>query len=425
MIIFALALRYLVARLRQSLLTIGGIVVGVTALTLVQSLMGGFRGEFVKRTLGAAPEIMVRRKPLEPFDPASPTRLALGTVRDPSLIAVARPPLPDEEEEIRSPEEFQRRIREVPGVVATAPLVAGQVMFGFAGNWEPVTVNGILPSRQTAVVDFASKVRQGRPEDLERDQNGVILGRYLAERLRIRVGDRVQARTPAGATVSLRVVALHDSMVYDTDNTSVWVNLRRAQALLGLGPAVNAIQVKTVHYEQANFVANRIQWATGMDAESWMEANRNTLGLLSMIITIQTLIGIFTMSVAGFGIAGNLITTVAEKTLDIGVLKAMGMTSARISMVFLTLAVLMTVIGVALGLGISSLAVDFIATLPSATRPQPGVLVATETIPMDRNPAIFLVSAAFAVVVSVLAGISPARRAAALEPLQIIRNAAG
>lgn len=423
--VFTLALRYLVARLRQSLLTIGGIILGVVALTLTQSMMGGFLGTFISNTLGSAPHISVSRRPRVPKDPAAPTRSAFRGLQDPFLVDVSRPPLPDEEEEIRNPDVLQATIRQVPGVVATVPVVAGQVLFGFSGVWEPVTLNGVIPSQQARVLDFASKLRQATPEDLERDVNGVILGQYLAERMRVSVGDRVVALSKDNTPVSLRVLGLYNSKVYDTDNTSVWVNLRRAQALLALGSSVNQIQVRTQDYNTADRVAQRIEYAIGMRAESWMETNQNNLGLLRMITTIQYLLASFTMLVAGFGIAGNLITTVSEKTFDIGVLKAVGMKSSQLTLVFIVLAMLMMLIGVVLGTGIAYSLVELISRIPSAAKPQPGVIAASDTMPMVQSPGYYLLSAVFALLVSFFAGLSPAMRAARLEPLNIIRNSAG
>jgi lipoprotein-releasing system permease protein len=424
-VVLTIAVRYLVARLRQSLLTVVGIAVGVLALTVMQAIMGGFRSEFVKKTLDVAPHITVRRRSVEMVDPAAPTRRALQRLHDPVVVQLARPPSPDEEEEIHSFRTIEQKIRTVPGVAASAPTVGGEVMFGFSSTWEPVTLNGILPSQQARVLDFARNLRGGAAADLERDQGGVILGQYLAERMRVAVGDRVIALAQDGTPVSLRIVALYNSMVYDVDNTGAWVNLRRAQALLGMSGAVNAIQVRCADYNAADEVARRVEYAIGMDAESWMEANANNLSLFTMFSSIMYLVTAFTMTVAGFGIAGNLIMTVSEKTFDIGVLKAMGMKSGHLSLVFLVLAMLMMGIGLTAGLSLAFLAVEGISHIPSAARPMPGVVVASETMPVFQDWTIYAVSAVFAMVVSVIAGLSPAMRAARLDPLNIIRNAAG
>ncbi len=424
-IVFSIAVRYLFGRVRQSLLTVGGIVIGVLALTVIQAMMGGFRANFVDSMLGASPHITVRRKSIQAFDPASPTRDALRRLQDPFIVQLSRPPLPDEEEEIRSPSTVEEAIRQVPGVTVTAPMVGGQVLFGFSGNWEPVSLNGILPSRQARLLDFASKVIEGNPEDLERNQSGVILGRILAERMRVGVGDRVTARAEDGALTSLRIVGLYASGIYDVDNSTAYVNLRRGQSLLGLGSTVNTIGVRTTDYEAADETARRIEYAIGMEAESWMEASANNLGLLRMITTVMYLVTFFTMTVAGFGIAGNLVTTVSEKTFDIGVLKAMGMKSREISLVFLTLALLMVIIGLGLGLVLSYFAVEGISRIPSASREVPGAIVSSSTFPMMKSTSMYVISAGFALVIGMAAGFSPAVRAARLEPLNIIRNAAG
>lgn len=424
-VVLTISLRYLVARFRQSLLTIGGIAVGVIALTVIQALMGGFRDSFVRKALGSAPHVTVRRQSLEKRDPIAPSRRALAALAEPFLVVLPRPPLPQEEKDIRSAATIRRLIEQVPGVVATAPSVDGEVMLSFYGTWEPISLNGVLPAAQSRVVDFEERFVAGTPHALEADMSGVVLGDLLAERMRVRVGDRIVARGHDGSSVALRVVGLYSSKVYDTDNASAWVNIRRAQALLGRSGTVTSIQVRTADYNRAEETARRIEYAVGMSAESWMEVNQNTLSLLLMMSTIMYFVTVLTMTIAGFGIAGNLITTVSEKTFDIGVLRAMGMRAAQISQVFVALAAMMTVLGIATGIVTSHFLVEALSHVRTGIKPQPGILFTSETLPMLKDPLMYWVSGVFAAVVSVVGGLVPASRAARLEPLHIIRNAAG
>jgi lipoprotein-releasing system permease protein len=420
---FVLAARYLRARLRQSVLTIGGIALGVLALTTIQAMMGGFGVAFIGTILGTSPHIMVRRQPLEPFEPSSPTRRALQHLQDPLLVEVARTPLPDEPERILGWEGLQQRILEVPGVVATAPTVDGSAIFGFSGVWEPVSVHGILPRRQNAVVELVDKLASGTLDGLERSPNGVVLGYQLAERMRVGVGDRVLALTPDGSPVSLRIVDLYQSNVFEADNSTAWLNLPRAQAILGTGPAVTAIQVRVADHNEADRVARQVELAIGMDAESWMETNENNISLITMFTWIMYIVTGLTMTVAGFGIAGNLITTVSEKSFDIGVLKAMGMKARHIIATFIMLAVLMMLVGVTLGLTTAYFAVEALAHVPTASGSQPGAVVAaSDTMPILQSWTLYVISGAFAMVISVIGGLSPALQASRLEPLTIIRS---
>lgn len=424
-IVLNIAVRYLAARHRQSLLTVAGIVIGVVALTVMQSLMGGFRQSFINSILGTAPHILVRGRDIVQADPGSPARDALRSLSDPLVVQLNRPPLPDEEDEIRTLAQVERAVQEVPGVAAVAPLASGQVLFGFSGNWEPVTLQGILPSAHGRVLlEFPDNLSGGRVSDLEVDTHGVILGYLLAERMRVGLGDRVTARGADGAVTGLRIVALHDGGVYDVDNTSAWVNLRRAQSLLGLDTSVSSVQVRCRDFEEADAIGRAIEYSTGYEAESWVEANRNYLGLIRMITSIMSLVSVFTMSVAGFGIAGNLITTVGEKTFDIGVLKAMGMSSRALSGIFLTLALLMMAIGLSIGLALSYGAVELISRLPSASRPMPGALISAKTMPMVKHWSIYATSVGFAFVIGLAAGFAPARRAAGMDPMHILRDSA-
>lgn len=422
-LVVTLAVRYLLARMRQSLLTIGGVALGIIALSVIQAMMGGFSENFVVKTLANAPHITVRQKDLTPFDPAGPTRRWLQALSDPTLVFVGRPPLPDEAREIRNPAQVRERIEQVQGVTATAAAAGGEVQFGFHGRWEPVSLNGIVPEEQDRVLGFSTHLKEGSARALSTNLDNAIIGYYLAQRMQVRVGERVTARVADGRSISLRIVGIYQGGIFDTDDRGVWVNLRRAQSILGLGSAVNLIQVRVADYNEARAVGNRIEAAAGLDAESWMEASSNTLGLLDMFTAIMTLVTLFTMTVAGFGIAGNLITTVAEKTFDIGVLMAMGLTSGRISMVFLLLATMMTAVGLVLGLGLSWWIIEALSNTRTTIKPQPGVLAYSDTMPMLKSWTLYAASAGFAWIISTAAALSPAIRAARLEPLNIIRNA--
>lgn len=400
-----------------------GVALGVVALTVIQSMMGGYRESFVAGTLASSPHITVRRRDPGRRDPAAPARRFFQAASDPLLITAGRPPLPDEQKEIEGAPALRAMIERVPGVIAAAATVSAEVQMGFHGNWEPVTLNGIEEG-YGRITNFGGNLKSGSLASLERRRGNLILGHFLAERMRTRVGERVTVRRAGGGSVSLRVAGIYQGGVYDTDNTNAWVSLREAQSILGLGSRVNLIQVRTAHQDQAGDMAGRIEAATGLDAESWMEASNNTLQLLTMFSAIMTLVTIFTMAVAGFGIAGNLITTVAEKSFDIGVLKATGLSSVRISLIFLLLALMIAFIGTLAGLGASWWIIDTMSGIKTQIKPGPGVLVYTDTMPMLKSRAPYITAALFAFLVSIIAGISPALRAARLEPLQIIRNAA-
>ena len=424
MLVLTLAFRYLVGRIRQSWLTIIGVALGIVALTVMQAMMLGLRGLFIERVLGTVPHIIVKKETTEKEDALAPSRVALSLLRGGTLAEASRRPAPDLREEIRGYREFERRIRETPGVAVTAPLVEGDAVFTFGGRAEPVHLMGVDPLRQAQVVAFADKLLGISPQDLAGDQYGVILGRHLADTLGARVGDRVTAIPRDGGTVSLRVLGLYESRVYDVDLTTAFVNLRRGQSLLGMDGTVTSIQARVVDRTEAAAIGRQIQGSTGLHAESWLEGHADRLRLINMITTIMLSVVALTMVISGMGIATTLITIVSEKAFDIGVLKAMGMRPRSVALIFLLLSLLLMGLGVLIGDGIAYGIIEVLRRTPTATSSRPGAgLVDSDTWPMEQSLQIYLVSAVFALVVSAIAGVSPALRAARLTPLAIIRNA--
>jgi len=282
----------------------------------------------------------------------------------------------------------------------------------------------VEPLRQSAVVAFEDKLIGVTAAELAADSNGVVLGTHLAENLGVRPGERVTAISRAGAPVSLRVLGLYESLVYEVDSTTVYVNLRRGQALLGLGGTVNALQVALANRDRAEAISRRIEAGLGLDAESWQEGQADRLSLITMITTIMLTVVALTMAIAGMGIATNLITTVSEKAGEIGVLKAMGLSTGRVAAVFFLLSLMLMAIGVTAGDGLAYGIIEALSRAPMFAKPGAGI-IQSDTWPMAKSPVIYLVSAGFALVVSGVAGISPAARAARLQPMEIIRNSAG
>jgi ABC-type lipoprotein release transport system permease subunit len=168
-------------------------------------------------------------------------------------------------------------------------------------------------------------------------------------------------------------------------------------------------------------MAKRISQVTGLEAQSWQTMSRSVLAIFRMIDTIVTLVVVIIVVVAGFGIAITLVLLVSEKRGTIGVLKAAGMTPQRIALGFLAAGLLIAGAGILLGELAGWLGVEILDRTPTGLRGY-ATFVESETFPMLKRWDIFALAAVAAFVVVLFASWFPARRAARLDPVAILRG---
>lgn len=414
-----IAWRYLRARVRQTALTITGVALGVTIVTIMQSYIGGFLNFFVQRALASTPQITVTQTSVGLPDPAGPLMRATQGLNNPPAINVAQLPVPDEEEELDNVTAAETAVARVPGVVAVAPFVTGQGLAINGGLEQAVSFIGIRPSSEAQITDFAGRLVEGTPDDLERQANGIILGVVLARDLSAAVGDRVTIVSQEGVSQRFEVVGIYTADLDEIDQVRAYINLRQAQQLMGLR-GVSGLGVKTATLDEAPQVARRIEAETDYQAETWREVNSGFLDLFTTISMIIYLVIGLTMIVAGFGIANTLVLTVNEKRRDIGVLKALGVPRGQIALLFVTFGVIVGVIGVAVGELLGALGVE----LMSRTRIPVEELTSSRPMnfPMLRIPRVYLVSGVFGLLVSIAASLFPSTQAAKADPIAVIRS---
>lgn len=416
-----IAWRYLLARARQTALTVSGVVLGVTIVALMQSYIGGFLNYFIERALESTPSVTVTQAATGLPNPAGPLQRALGPLANPA-IAVSQLPIPNENEELKNPRVAEEEIRRIPDVVTLAPFVNGQGIIINGDQRQPVTFTGIRPLEEARVTDLAKRLLEGTPNDLAQNAGGIILGSILADNLSAGVGDRVTVISQDGISRRFQVVGIYSSGLREVDLVRAYINLRQGQQLMMMR-GFSGLGVRTTSLDTAEPVAQRIEQATPYTAKSWRELNANTLNLFTTISFIIYLVVGFTMIVAGFGIANALILTVNEKRRDIGVLKALGTPPRQIANLFLTTGILIGLAGVLLGELLGAAGIALLAHTPIPIKEQAGVVSALQTFPVLRTARVYLVAGVFGLLVSIASSVLPSLRAAKADPVEVIRGA--
>ena len=401
-----LALRYLRAKGQRASLSlfvwigIGGVFLGVSALIVVLATMTGFQEGIKEKIIAANPHILL-------------------------MEAGGRG--------IEGWPELTKKVAPVGGVHSATPFVLQQALFTSPGGG---ATGGLLRG-----LDLASKpvrehlvaqVRAGSLDPLVRGDGdpAILLGRELARTLGVVPGDQVTVISPQGAMTAVglvpkmrrfRVAGFVEIGMYEYDSTLALTTLALAQEFAGLGDRVTGIEVRLDDPWDAKAVGRRIAAVAGPRVwiRDWMEMNRNLFAALQLEKLALFVIVTIIVLVAGFAIIGHLVLLVSEKRKEVGILKAMGATSASVGSVFLVVGMLIGVVGTVTGSAFGLLLI-WVQNTYKLIR-FAGDVYQIDHLPMKLTGSDFALIVGATLAIAFLATLSPARRAASLDPVDVLR----
>jgi lipoprotein-releasing system permease protein len=382
-----------------TLFSVVGVAAGVGTLVIALSMNTGFRETLQERLLGVTAHVSL-------------TRPGSGG--------------------IRNYEEMATQLAGTPGVRSATPAIYQTVLLSFAGQARGVVVKGIDPERERRTDVALQRIVAGRL-DFSQDADGIdalLIGRQLAEEWKLSPGDFVTLTSPEGRltpfgllprTRRFRVAGVFDSGFYDYDENWCFLTLAAAQGLTGAGDVVNVLEFRLDQPERAGEVALEIRRAAGQGfrAATWMEENRALFRALRLEKLVTAIfIGLITF-VAGLNILVVLSMTVTDKARDIAVLMSMGARRPQIRTIFLWQGITIGAAGTFLGLA-SGYAFAFAAGRYHFIPLDPQVY-AVPYVPFHPSALDGLWITLVAMGISVLATLVPARAAARLLPVEILR----
>lgn len=408
-LVFDIAFTHVRSRLRQTLVGLMGVAMGVGFSVMMAALMEGSQRDFVTQLVDALPHITMSDERREP--PRQPAEDHYQVVAFSGLSTMAtRPGIKNPFAIIASLDSW------LDGAVA--PSVQARAVIRYASRDTAANVTGIDPKREAAVSKLPEQLRQGTLRDLYRSSNAIILGDRLAEKIGARVGNTIAVVSSTGRVLSCTVVALLHSGISQTDETQAFTLIKTAQILAGQTGIVNAMRIRVADIMAAREIAGRIEAQTGYKSVSWQEANEDLLSALEIRNFIMyTVVGAILL-VASFGTYNIISTITHEKTRDIAILKSLGFTERTVRSIFLLEALIIGIAGTLLGwvLGYALCqalgTIEFKSPYMDATR-----------LPMYYSPLHYLLAGLVALSASAIAGYLPARKAASVHPVEIIRGA--
>jgi lipoprotein-releasing system permease protein len=392
-----IAFRFLLKGRGQTVLLLGGIAIGVAVQFFLSALIGGLQESLIEKTVGSAPHIYV----------LPPDRLPTSLLAADGVAVDSRRVPYSEDREVLSWETYVDVLKSAPGILAVSPVAGGQGFIERGGATENVAVRGIRPADGGRVYGFDHNLVAGR-SDISGDE--ALVGRTIADKLRLDLGDRFFVRSSRGNGDTFTVAGIVDLGSVQA-NALMFLSLDRARSFLGLN-GVSAIEVKVADVFAAERVAAGLRREfTRVKVESWQTRNQELLTALRSQSGSSGVIQFFVLFAISLGIASVLGIAAVQKSRQLGILKAMGVDNRGAAHIFvvqgLTLGVGGSLVGVGLGYLIGVLFLR---------------VFGTGAFGLQINTFNLIVPAVLAAVGATLASLIPARRAARLSPIEVIRN---
>jgi lipoprotein-releasing system permease protein len=380
-----------------------GIALGVATLIIVMSVMNGFREELLKRILGLNGHLEIYASE--------------GVITDYDHAADI--------------------VRAVPGVVQVAPMIEGQVMASADGRNSGAVVRGIKPEDFRNRRILADHVQAGSLDDFKGDE-AVVIGDKLAQRLGVKVGDKITLISPEGRATAFgtvprvkayTVAATFEVGMFEYDSTFVFMPLPAAQVYFRVPNAVSSLEVIAADPDRLGYLRDAIIQALNRPVRilDWQQANSSFFNAIEVERNVMFLILTLIIVVAAFNIISSLIMLVKDKGQDIAILRTMGATKGMIMRIFLLAGASIGVVGTLAGFGLGLAFADNIETIRQWIQGMTGTqLFAPEIYFLSQLPAKVdagevATVVTMALVLSFLATLYPSWRAARLDPVEALR----
>jgi lipoprotein-releasing system permease protein len=404
-----IALRYLLAKRKQALISVIslvstiGVTVGVMAVIIALAVMTGLQQTLRDRILGSQPHIYVSR-------PGG---------------------IDDYKDEVA-------KLRAMPRVTGVAPAMIGKALISSSRDEDFITLKGIDPALEPSVTDIARVMQTGTLAAIERPAavssdgvalDGIVLGRDLADKLGVMVGDSVRVTTPQGrlsplgmspAVRRLRVAGIFSLGLYEFDSTYGFISIDLARRLFDK-QQVDFIQLHVDDIYQAPVIAREVSNRLGDQyyAQDWGQMNKALFSALTLEkLAVSMAIGLIVI-VAALNIVASLILLVMEKHRDIAILKTMGGSARSVTAVFMLQGLLIGAIGTGVGSALG-LAVSYLCNKYELIR-VPTDVYQVSYMPFIVLPLDFAIVVTVAVLICFVATIYPSRQAARLDPATALR----
>ncbi|TDB64200.1 ABC transporter permease [Arundinibacter roseus] len=412
-IAFDIAKTHLLTKKKQTLVAMMGVTFGIAMFIVMISFMQGVNQFLEDSALDASPHVRIYKQ-------ITSDRPSLIQQQNPDGFNVIYHQKPRQElAKIKNGLVIARHIEQQPEVLGVSPQVSTQVFFNTGSVPIPATLAGVDVQREEKLYRLSQRMKAGKIEDLMANANGVILGRLLARKLNLGVGDKVNVTSSTGGTSLLRVVGIFSFGIQTVDDARGYVNTPKVQELIQKDANyITDLHIKMKDPLKAIAFGKELARQYDYRVEDWAMANAAILAG-EQIRNVMTFVVSFTLLVvAGFGIYNIMNMNVMNKIKDIAILKATGFDGQDVVAVFMIQSVIIGLMGALLGVIIGFSLSYLLSITPFAA----GDFLSIDTFPVKFDPKFYLLGVIFGVITTLLAGYFPSRKAAKIDPVAILRG---
>ncbi|MFT4536846.1 MAG: lipoprotein-releasing system permease protein [Saprospiraceae bacterium] len=413
-ILLYIARNHIFTRAKQSAIAGLGVTFGIATFIILISFMTGLNGLLDGLILDRTPHIHLFNE----IVPSERQPIDLSTDDNNwNIIRSVKPKL--KQSRIHNALPILKILEEDETVLGATAQVATQAFYT-AGS---INLNGMISGvnilEESRLFNIDNYIIEGNIYDLHNNDNAIIVGAGVSKKMSLELGDKIQLVSPKGNRVILKIVGIYQSGLAEIDNIQSYVNLKTAQRIMGEGNNyITDINLK-LHDINNAFARSkdleRIYNVTAIDigtANAQFDTGTTIRNIITYAVSITLLI------VAGFGIYNILNMFIYEKMNDIAILKATGFSGNDVMFIFVSQALIIGLIGGALGLLVGYVLSVLIDNVPFVTDSLPTIT----TYPVNFNPNYYIVGIVFAMVSTFLAGYLPAKKAKNIDPVEILRG---
>jgi len=410
---FRIAVRFLTAKKRSMVMCLSCIVLGVGLFIVTQATTSGFQSHFITTILGTDGAVRIEDREQNTIQTVSAGDYGSG-------FQIEHKGAHRYVEGIDYPVDLEEAIRSFSNVAAVSQVLHGSnVTIRSSFKDDSVQVYGIYVADHLRVSDLGSQIVGGSIGAFEAEPSGALVGLEMADRLQLGLGDTFLL-VADGNVQRFKVSAIYSTGKEDVDRVRVYLKMGDARSLLRKPTGISYFQVDLRDRERADRDAQWMQDVLQYKVASWQFREREWLGVFKMLrISTAITVSVFTV-IAGLAMFNTLAMIVLEKTKDIAILRSMGYTREDISRIFVWQALIVLALGSAAGCLLGGALTFGVSQVPFQIRS----IFTLDRLPVDTSAWHYVEAVSTAVCTVMLASLVPARRAARLEPGDIIRGTA-
>lgn len=412
-----IAWRQMMARKKQTILTLLGILLGSTGYVVISGMMLGFQEYLLEQLVNSDAHVKISAQ-VNIVKEESYRNIFYSET---TLVYWKTPPSGRKDSQnIENSAYWINRLRHDPDVTAFSQQISSKAIFRRGKITESGKITGVQPLAQIKVSNIASKMIEGKFTDLGESGNRIIIGDGLRELLGARVSEVVLISNGKSESVPFKIAGIFRTGNKVTDETMSWTNLVSAQKFNESPGRISDIAVRLKNVKDSLSKAALWRDTGNVKVQSWEEANTSSLNVFTMQDIVRYAMTVSILIVAGFGIYNILNILITQKRKEIAILRSMGFEPKDITLIFLIQGLILGFTG-----GIAGLLFGYITCLQLEKVSFGGnVRSATNTIIISYNLAIYTFAFMLAFISTLFASIFPARNAGRLEPINILRDQA-